>query len=207
MSRHTIRGKINPVDPRLPVSRDGWIGPDLSPSVGPVLARWTYTPAEWGAYTGDRYVDGGASWLVGVGLALLAFWFAVKNVTRPVLALLVAAVFAAGVIGTRVSVARTRRRNLAIARPTVVIGVNGVIAPGQHPLVCDDTLRVTRVTYLALQEHPELAITVSHPGRGGKKEFTMNVPIPRGHEDEAVELVDRFMEGRWYDHEITVGTT
>jgi len=33
------------------------------------------------------------------------------------------------------------------------------------------------------------------------------VLIPRGREAEAVELVDRFVEGRWYDHEIAAGAS
>ncbi|HEU4556530.1 MAG TPA: hypothetical protein VFS20_01730 [Longimicrobium sp.] len=176
-----------------------WVREDVARTMGPVLAQWTYDRDEWEAWTTREYADRSRhAWGFGVLAGLIAGAMAFgRGAPLPLVAGAGVAMFAAGWLGWRGWAARMRRRNQGVGQRSITIAANAVLVDGKREFLCDATIRITAVRYLADQQPPVLTITVSNPS-GMMKEYTARFPVPRGREDEARELADRHASGRWH---------
>jgi hypothetical protein len=183
--------------------------------MGPVLARWTYARDEWEAYTEREYharrrgawgfgaytaASGGVA-AVALGTLAMAVLGA-QAMTWPavigwIAAAAAAVTFAGGVALWWGGAARTRRRNLALREPSVVIASRGVLVGDRRDYVSDRHTRTSSVRYVGGETPPVLEITVVYPGGRVKQRYTTRVAVPHGREDEARELAERFAAGRW----------
>lgn len=163
-----------------------------------VLARWTYSPDEWRRYAiaeNQRY-GREKRWLYGtvsgigalVAVALLVLGVDEAEVWATIVAGL--AVFIA-VIG-EADVQRTRRRNLThqgaalVGRRCAIL--NGVPYDWSAPRV------LLEGCALLDGEPPCVAVTYSVSTRSGRQERVLRIPVPAGHDEEAVRAVSAIGE-------------
>jgi hypothetical protein len=175
-----------------------WVREDVAARMGPVLARWTYARDEWEAYTEREYAfRSREAWGFGVFAAVLGAAVTMgRGAPWEVAAGAAAALFVVGFAGWRGWALRMRRRNRAVREPSVVIASNAVLIDGKRDYLGDERTRTSDVRFVEAETPPVLEITVSYPGRV-MQNYTMRIPVPRGGEAEARELVARFRSGRW----------
>ena len=176
-----------------------WIREDVARNMGAVLARWTYGREEWDAWTAREYAHRSReAWGFGVVAGLIGVAIALgRGLPMLMVAGAGAVMYAAGVLGWRGWAAKMRRRNQGVGQRSVTIAANAVLVDGRREFLCDANTRVTAVRYLEDERQPVLTITILYPGRV-LHEYTARIPVPRGREAEARELVDRFATGRWH---------
>lgn len=171
---------------------------EVARTMGPVVARWTYDPDEWEAWTAreDAQRSRGA-WAIPVVAALIGGGAGLRRgVDAAIGAAALMAVFAAAMVAWRGWAVPRRRSNHSARGRTVTIATHAVLVDGGRDFWVDPSTRVARVQYLA-DAQPVLAITVRYGGRAAY-EHTVRLPVPRGRDGEARELADRFAEGRWH---------
>jgi hypothetical protein len=171
---------------------------EVARTMGPVVARWTYDPDEWEAWTAreDAHRSRGA-WAIPVVAALIGGGAGLRRgVDAAIGAAALMAVFAAAMLAWSGRAAAGRQRDHRMRGGTVTIATHAVLVDGGRDFWVDPSTRVARVQYLA-EAQPVLAITVRYGGRAAY-EHTVRIPVPRGRDGEARELADRFAEGRWH---------
>lgn len=179
---------------------------EVARTMGPVVARWTYDPDEWEAWTAreDAHLSRGA-WAIPVVAALIGGGAGLLRGTDAAIgAAVLMGVFAAAMMGWRGWAVRRRPRNHSVGGRTVTIATHAVLVDGGRDFWVDASTRVARVQYLAEAE-PVLAITVRYGGRAAY-EHTVRLPVPRGRDGEARELANRFAEGRWHAASLSAAT-
>ena len=161
--------------------------PARARSTGPVMAHWTYEPAEWEAYNERevRYRTSEALWLaVGITIVgtLLMGWSEGQWWLGLGLSAAVGALFG----GIRLAVARSAHaRNRAAGYGEVIIGPDAVLMNGRYHTLHDGRIWLGGVRCLDGEHPPILEFTVEWKTRGGITNEQVRVPVPRGREDEA----------------------
>jgi hypothetical protein len=177
---------------------------DKIQSGGQVLARWTYDPQTWSTYTEEEHVrDRKARWglfafiaiislVVGAGFSI---YLVVTDQDMPWFGLLVS-------LGIIVIIAITAAatsfaeytRNKSRRQGEVIISDDGVIFNG--------VLHAWKSPGAALESvswedgHPPVIVfAYSGPSGTARGTWYARVPVPRGHDDEARRIIDRFNVG------------
>ncbi len=154
-----------------------------------VLARWSYTAAEWKAFSGDEVVrqSSGMRWLLAItAIFMIAATIGKMNENRE------AGLFVGGVmlvtwilcwIAARVAVNKYQRRAAGPALDVLI---------GRDAMLIGSELHVWRgwgnlLQSCAIEDGPPrlLAITYSMQGRRARQVETVRVPVPAGREAEA----------------------
>jgi len=159
-----------------------------APPPAPVLAHWTYTPEEWGAYTRReiKYRNREAFWIF-VGFVMLASVMLVWQEsadwgTSFAVALVVGALMGGG----KWLIARTaHERNVATPRGEVVISPTALLMNGTYQVIQDHHFRFRSARVIEDERPQILEIGIEWPTRSGTATEEYRIPIPAGREEEA----------------------
>jgi len=155
---------------------------------GPVLAHWTYDPAEWNAYTRRQLVTGTRQalvmWvlvfaLVTTGVGMLHGEWRVAAIMSGVLATSIA-------VGRWMSAIATCRRHRAVPTGDVIIGTHAVLVNRR----CEVTHGGGRIHFggarvLEAERPAILQVDIMDPGKPRSVRVGYRIPIPSGREEEA----------------------
>lgn len=160
-----------------------------------VLARWNYTPDEWGKYTAAElhFRKGEALW-VAAGVMLLGMVvLPVRRGATLAVAFAVSAAIGALFGVLRYVVARAAHAaNSAVPTGEVVISPRAVLLNGRYHVLQDDRFHFGGVRLLDEETPPVLEFTVWWRTRSGVADEQVYVPVPRGREEEARALAASF---------------
>jgi len=160
----------------------------------PVLAHWTYEPAEWAAYA-QREAAYRTREAIGVGAGVAALGTLFVGLTEGDWGLGFAISAAVGgIIGLgRWGMARSARAsNLAGPSGEVIIAPNAILLNGRYEVLQDHHFHFGGVRYVEDERPPLLEFTVTWKTGNGPTNEQYRVPVPSGREDEAHALVDTF---------------
>lgn len=169
------------LDPSVPAS---------VPSI-PVLAHWTYEPAEWSAYTQrevrDRTAEG---WGLFIGVVLLGTVVVWQEARSWPLSFAIALGFGAVIGGAKWLMAKSAHaQNTATPRGEVVISPTAILMNGNYQVIQDHHFRF-RSAHVQEDVQPKLlVIGIEWPTRGGVVTEDYRIPIPAGREGEAHGVV------------------
>jgi len=164
----------------------------------PVLAHWTYDPAEWRAYAHAelRYRTREALTMTAATVA----------VGTPVLGLLEGewklAFVVSAVIGTLIGVGRwlvaraAYGRNRAVSHGDVVLGRDAMLVNGRYEVVHDNRIHFGGARVLEGGCPAILEIRIMVPGKYRRMAEEYRIPIPAGREEEARAVARELAEAR-----------
>lgn len=162
---------------------------------GGVLAHWVYGAEEWAAYTKrEASFRRRQAAVLALGTLVIVTLGGIVAAGDP------AAGFGIGcVVAVLVGVARwiraavANRANRSAALPEVVIGSSCILFNGRYQVLRDHQYSFGGVRLLETERPPILEFTVTwKTRRGATSNEQIRVPVPRGHEEEAKALLDRF---------------
>jgi hypothetical protein len=161
-----------------------------------LLARWTYTAAEWHAFApGEtrRLASSKGTLLKIMGAIMLIAVVVMAFLNRGATVILGCILFGTWLLCWAIVRVQVRRQSKLAQAPPPEVRISA------HALLLGDQLHVwsgwgNRLEKCDLDknEPPQIAITYSTPGgRGSRPTQTVCVPIPAGREAEAAALVQR----------------
>jgi hypothetical protein len=154
---------------------------------GPVLAHWTYDPAEWRGYAASelRFRTREA---LGMGLITVVLGTLVIGVMERdwgTAAVISGAVGGFIALGQWLMAYLAYRRNRAVAAGDVVIGTNAVLMNRRYDVIHDRRVRFGGARVLETERPAILEVRIMVPGRYRRVRQDYRIPIPAGREDEA----------------------
>jgi hypothetical protein len=154
---------------------------------GPVLAHWTYRPAEWRAYVAAEMHHRVREALT-LGAIPAVLGTLILRILKPdwALALWVGVGLGVFVAVWRLAMAlAAHRRHLAVAHGEVIIGPTALLVNGRYETIDDGSIRFAGARVLEDGRPAILEIAIRVPGkyRGSAEEY--RIPIPAGRGDEA----------------------
>ena len=160
------------------------------------LARWTYSDAEWRAYTETEHkTDTRDRWtLAGIISAFALFFGVLFAIFAPeggvyvlfVMLGLIALVWLTAFLTSRQNYRRNVRR-----KGETLISSQGIILNGQLHAWNVIGSRLERVDYME-ETPPLIEFEYSAPSRNGRSSYTVRVPVPFGKEASAHDMVQFF---------------
>lgn len=167
----------------------------------PVLARWTYEPAEWAAFSArELRVRKRDVWIIAAGMLAFGVFFlsfftddwAIRIGGGAVLSALVTLLQLRGAHAQHAA-------DRAVTRPEVIVRENEVEINGRRHLLEDDRWWLAGARFLADAESPVLEITsrtekINRHGTTQVMDDVLRVPVPRGREDEARRIAERLRD-------------
>lgn len=168
--------------------------PGILPSGEPVLARWTYADDEWRKYTAAEWKRQVlVALFVGVGLTVVGWTVFRGEVEELGFGFLIW--YALLITGGLIAVAAVAHRANRSAPGEAIITPTAVMLNGKYHVLSDGRLSFGGVRLTELGTVPVLEFTVSAPTRGGRVPEQVRVPVPRGREAEACQIVAVFERG------------
>ena len=168
-----------------------------APLPAPVIAHWTYEPAEWSAYA-EREVAhrGGEAFWLFVGVMLLGTVVLWQGSGDWGTSFAVSLALGAMIGGGKWLYARSaHQQNVATPRVEVVITPTAVLINGRYEVLQDHHFRFRGARVLEDERPPVLELSVEWPTRSGPTGDTVRIPIPAGREAEAREIARELVEG------------
>ena len=161
-----------------------------------VLAHWTYSDAEWQAYAQVEFeqesTDKRTLWLVVAGIALLVgiiFFIGDPRGGRVVLLVMLGLIMVTGALAfgmPRLTLARNRRTQGEVVISSDAVWLSGALHTWKGWGAKLESVRLR-------QEPPAiLEIVYSSPNRTGRQNTTVRMPVPRGQEQAAQQVVEYF---------------
>jgi len=155
-----------------------------------LLARWSYTPDEWQAFTGDEIVrDAQGKKML---FLIVAFWAVLFGIAFPIYDhengiyvsyMMIGLVMLIGFVAF-LSIRITRRNLLRPAADTYINTKGALVAGQMHSWAAP--LGSLAGALLVTDDPPYIEITYY----GGKTEYTVRIPIPTGKDEEAQHVVE-----------------
>lgn len=170
------------------------VAPGVLPTGEPVLARWTYEDGEWRTYAEaelKRQVL--VALFVGVGLSV-AGWTIFRGEVEE-LGFGFVARYALLITGALIAVAVVAYRANRSAPGEAILTPTAVMLNGKYHVLADGRLQFGGVRLTELGTVPVLEFTVSAAARRGRTGSQVRVPVPRGRDAEAREIVAAFERG------------
>jgi len=161
------------------------------------LARWTYTDAQWRAYTEAEHVaDTRDRWTLVAIISAFALFFGVLFAVFAPEGGVYVLLTMLGLIGivsltAFITSRQNYRRNVLHKGETIIAG-DGLILNGQLHAWNVIGSRLERVDYVDATV-PLVEFEYSAPSRNGRDSYTVRVPVPSGEEKNARDIV-RFFE-------------
>jgi hypothetical protein len=153
-------------------------------AAGHYLIHWTYTEVEWNQFTQDAWQKSGQLNAVAIGvLALVLFGAAVLSGSAQIMLIgVVVLVMVALLMFGRDYWLYAQRQKQGAGE--VLIGRRGILRPeGFIPLSHLESVKI---------EQGIITFRCRYTTTYGRRSVTYEVPVPRGHEDEAEHLVRAF---------------
>lgn len=169
-----------------------------------ILARWTYSDAEWRAYTeADYKIDRKNRWtLVGIISAFAIFFGIVFAIVDPEAGIYVLytmlGLIALVSLTAFLTSQQNYRRNVKHKGETLIAS-DGIILNGQLNAWNVIGSRLERVEYMD-ETPPMVEFEYSAPSRSGRDSYTVRVPIPAGQEKSARDIVQFFKDALGQSH-------
>lgn len=159
-------------------------------SHGTVLARWTYTAAEWRAYTQAEWKHRRLEAIVVGVLLLLVGYCAGRGGGDEGEAMMAAAgLVAVAITGGLLGRAYLARKANEAAPGEAVITPTAVMLNGKYHVLSNETYSFQGVRYDTEARPPLLEFSIGWSTRGGGSGEKIRVPVPAGREAEAREVV------------------
>jgi hypothetical protein len=165
---------------------------------GPVLAHWTYEPAEWRAYTA-RELRFRTLEALGMGATVLVLGTLIVGLLDGNWGLAVGLAVAVGgliALGRWLMAFFAWRRNRAVQTGDVVIGTNAVLMNRRYDVIHDRRVRFGGARVVETERPAILQVTIMVPGRYRRIAEEYRIPIPAGREDEARAVARQLAAGR-----------
>jgi hypothetical protein len=161
---------------------------------GGVLAHWVYDAEEWAAYTKrEASFRRRQAAVLALGTLVIVTLGGIVAAGDPAAGFGIGCVVAALVgVARWIRAAVANRANRSAALPEVVIGSSCILFNGRYQVLRDHQYNFGGVRLLENERPPILEFTVTWKTRRGTSNEQIRVPVPRGHEDEARALLDRF---------------
>ena len=161
-----------------------------------LLARWTYSDAEWREFTeADYKIDRKNRWiLVGIISAFAIFFGVLFAIMDPEAGIYVLFVMLGLIVLVSITAFLTSqqnyRRNVRHKGETLIAS-DGLIFNGQLHAWNVIGSRLERVDYME-ERPPMIEFEYSAVSRSGRDSYTVRVPIPAGQEKSARDIVQFF---------------
>lgn len=162
------------------------------------LARWTYSDAEWRAFTeADDKIDRKSRWiLVGIISAFAIFFgilFAIIDPGAGIYVLFVMLGLIALVSLTAFITSQQNYRHNVRHKGEALIVSDGIILNGQLHAWNVIGNRLERADYME-EAPPMIEFEYSAVSRNGRDSYTVRVPVPSGQEKSARDIVQFFKD-------------
>jgi hypothetical protein len=163
------------------------------PSDG-VLAHWVYDAEQWRAYrkreSAYRRMQAAMWGLLMTVVVTIAGTMASGDLVAGLGIGCVVGALAGG--GQWIRAASANRANRSTPLPDVIIGRSSLLFNGRYHVLQDHQYDFGGVRLLENERPLILEFTVTWKTRRGRSDAQIRVPVPRGHEDEARMIIDRF---------------
>jgi len=161
-----------------------------------LLARWTYTDAEWRAYTeADHEIDTRNRWTLAAIISAFALFFGVLfAIFAPEGGVYVLFVMLGLIVLVWLTAFLTSRQNYrrnVQRKGETLISSQGILLNGQLHAWNVIGSRLERVDYME-ETPPLIEFEYSAPSRSGRDSYTVRVPVPFGNEASAHDIVQFF---------------
>jgi hypothetical protein len=161
-----------------------------------VLAHWTYGEAEWQAYSRAEFEEEKTEkrnlWMVMAGIALLVgviFFIGDRRGGGIVLLVMLGLILVTGALAfglPRLTLARNRRSQGEALISSNAVWLSGALHAWKGWGAKLESVRLREETPAILE------IVYSSPNRTGRQNTTVRVPVPRGQEQAAQQVVEYF---------------
>lgn len=178
-------------------TRPGAVVPDPVPPTLPsgerVLAHWVYEPAAWSSYTGGEVKRRtGESMRIAITVFLVGLvggsgggqegWTMIGSATFVAVIILV---------GGMLMAKGDHQANVS-GPGEAIITPTAILLNGRYHVLRNDTYHLHGVSFDEAAHPPQLQFTIGWSTRSGPTRDNIRIPVPRGREEEAREVVALF---------------
>lgn len=162
-----------------------------------ILAHWTYSPEEWKNYTEREHKEDAAAKrslffmiaIISVIVGIILFAFIRKDAL--IIALIVLGIIAIAGLAAFFSTLGNYLHNKR-HHGEVYISLNGVYMNRQMHVWNSLGNLLEEISYDSPKnQNPRIVLTYSALAKNGRNFYTVRIPVPRGHEETAKNIVSR----------------
>jgi hypothetical protein len=178
-------------------TRPGVVAPDPVPPTLPtgerVLAHWVYAPGEWSSYTTGEVKRRMGEW-VGVAIIVMAVGLVSSSGggEEGRTMLMAAAMVAVMILVGGMLMAKGDHQANVSGPGEAIITPSAILLNGRYHVLRNDTYDFQGVRFDEASTPPQLEFTIGWSTRSGPARDNIRIPVPKGREEEAREVVALF---------------
>ncbi|HEX8453613.1 MAG TPA: hypothetical protein VF647_16045 [Longimicrobium sp.] len=167
--------------------------PPTLPSGERVLAHWVYEPGEWASYTGGEVKRRMGEWItVAVMVMVVGLVSSSGGGEEGRTMIMAAAMVAVMILVGGMMMAKDDHQANVSGPGEAIITPTAILLNGRYHVLRNDTYSFRGVRFDEAATPPQLEFTIGWSTRSGPSSDNIRIPVPKGREEEAREVVALF---------------